>query len=73
MLRPGDGLWGTLSALGDYDLRFADQQAGSVAFYGVVRETDISAPFAVRLTVRNGAITEAETIVARSQEAGCRS
>ena len=69
MLHPGDGLWGTLSALGNYDLRFADPQTGSVAFYGVVRETDTSAPFAVRLKVRGGAITEAETIVARPQEA----
>src|ERR1700722_6972141 len=70
LLRPGDGLWGTITALGDYDLRFADPQAGRVAFYGVVRETDTSAPFAVRLTVRGGAITEAETIGARPQEAG---
>jgi hypothetical protein len=69
MLRPGDGLWGTISALGDYDLRFADPHDGSVAFYGVVRETDTSAPFAVRLRVQHGAITEAETIVARPQEA----
>jgi len=70
MLRPGDGLWGTITALGDYDLRFADADTGSVAFYGVVRETDTEAPFAVRLKVRDGAITEAETIVARPQEAG---
>jgi hypothetical protein len=70
MLRPGDGLWGTVSTLGNYDLRFADPQTGSVGFYGVVRETDTSAPFAVRLKVRGGSITEAETIVARPQEAG---
>ncbi|MEJ0006071.1 MAG: hypothetical protein WDM77_06700 [Steroidobacteraceae bacterium] len=70
MLRPGDGLWGTITALGDYDLRFADPDTGNVAFYGVVRETDTSAPFAVRLKVRDGAILEAETIVARPQEAG---
>jgi hypothetical protein len=70
LLRPGDGMWGTITSLGDYDLRFADPQAGRVAFYGVVRETDTSAPFAVRLTVRGGAITEAEAIVARPQEAG---
>jgi hypothetical protein len=70
MLRPGDGLWGTISALGDYDLRLADPQSGSVGFYGVVRETDTSSPFAVRLQVRGGQVTEAETIVARPQEAG---
>ena len=70
MLRPGDGLWGTISALGDYHLRFADPHTGSVAFYGTARETDTTSPFAVRLKVRGGAITEAETIVARPQEAG---
>ncbi len=69
MLRPGDGLWGTITALGDYQLRFADVRTGSIAFYGVVRETDTAAPFAVRLQVRHGAITAAETIVARPQEA----
>jgi hypothetical protein len=69
MLRPGDGLWGTITALGDYELRFADPETGSVAFYGVVRETDTSAPFAVRLQVHAGLISEAETIVARPQEA----
>ncbi len=70
MLRPGDGMWGTITALGDYDLRFADSEKGEVAYYGVVRETDTSAPFAVRLRVRDGLIHEAETIVARPQEAG---
>jgi hypothetical protein len=70
MLRPGDGMWGTTTALGTYDLRFADPQTGAVGFYGVVRETDTDSPFAVRLKVRGGLITEAETIVARPQEAG---
>jgi hypothetical protein len=69
-LQPGDGMWGTITGLGDYQLRFADPQTGGVAFYGVVRETDTNSPFAVRLKVRGGAITEAETIVARPQEAG---
>jgi hypothetical protein len=70
MLQPGDGLWGTITGLGDYALRFADPDSGTVAYYGVVRETDTAAPFAVRLTVRAGQVTEAETIVARPQEAG---
>ncbi|HTY92786.1 MAG TPA: hypothetical protein VMC02_02785 [Steroidobacteraceae bacterium] len=70
MLRPGDGMWGTITALGAYDLRFADPQTGAVGFYGVVRETDTDSPFAVRLKVRGRLVTEAETIVARPQEAG---
>src|SRR5687767_13197159 len=34
-LEPGDGLWGTITGMGDYDLRFADEQNGEVGFYGV--------------------------------------
>src|SRR5689334_22651539 len=32
VLKVGDGLWGTVTALGDYDFRFADPRTGSVAF-----------------------------------------
>jgi hypothetical protein len=70
VLRPGDGLWATLTAMGDYDLRFADPRTGGIGFYGVARETDTSSPFALRLKVRDGRITESEIIVARPQEAG---
>jgi hypothetical protein len=70
VLRPGDGLWGTLTALGGYDFRFADPQSGAVAFYGTVTETDTASPFAVRLKVKDGRITEAETVVARPADAG---
>jgi hypothetical protein len=69
-LKPGDGLWATVTGLGDYDLRFADPQTGGIGFYGVVRETDTASPFALRLKVRNGHVTESEIIVARPQEAG---
>ncbi len=70
VLEAGDGLWGTITALGDYQLRFADPQAGQVGFHGVVHETDTASPLALRLKVRRGRIVEAETIVARPQEAG---
>ena len=70
VLEAGDGLWGTITALGGYELRFADPQSGQVGFHGIVHETDTVSPFAVRLKVRRGRIVEAETIVARPQEAG---
>ena len=38
-LRPGDGLWGTLTALDAYQMRFADPETGGVAIFGVVQET----------------------------------
>ena len=69
-LKAGDGLWGTVTALGDYDLRFADPQTGSAAFYGVVTETDTASPFAVRLKIKEGHILESETVVARPLDAG---
>ena len=69
-LQPGDGLWATITGLGDYDLRFADPRTGGIGYYGLVRETDTVSPFALRLKVRAGQITESEIIVARPQEAG---
>lgn len=70
LLAPGDGMWGTLTDLGSYDLRFADPETGGVGFYGVADEAGTSSPFALRLKVRDGRITEAETVVARPQDAG---
>ena len=69
-LKPGDGLWGTITGLTGYDLRFADPRDGGVGFYGVAQESDTAAPFALRLRVRDGRIIEAETLIARPQEAG---
>jgi hypothetical protein len=69
-LAPGRGVWRTVSGLEGYDLRFADPSKGEVAFYGMVDETDSASPFALRLEVVRGRITEAETIIARPQDAG---
>jgi hypothetical protein len=68
-LEVGDGLWGTISARGDYDLRFADTLAGTVGFYGVIDEGGVRSPIALRLTVRNGLIAEIESVVVRPQDA----
>jgi hypothetical protein len=69
-LQPGDGVWGTLTALGTYALRFADPVSGEVGYYGTLDESVSAAPFALRLKVRAGRIVEAETVVARQAEAG---
>ena len=45
----GDGLWGTITGMGDYDLRFADVDGGEAGFFGVVNEPDFSSLFALRL------------------------
>ncbi len=69
-LAPGRGVWRTVSGLEAYDLRIADPSTGEVAFYGVLDETDSASPFALRLKVVRDRILEAETILARPQDAG---
>ena len=69
-MKAGDGLWATISALGDYRLRAADVKTGEVALYGEVTETRDSSAYAVRLKVKNGQIAEAETLVVRMAEFG---
>jgi len=69
-LEPGDGLWGTISGLADYEMRFADVKEGQVGIYGVVGETLTDSPYALRLKVVNGAVAEAETVVVRKDDSG---
>lgn len=69
-LEPGDGLWGTLTALGPYDLRFADSERGQAALFTCVEETDALSPCAIRLGVRDGAVSECEIVVARNKDEG---
>ncbi len=68
----GDGLWGTLSRLGSYDLRFADVETGQVGFFGSVIETRDESPLTVRIRVAAGRIAEVETIVVRAADSGLR-
>jgi hypothetical protein len=69
-LEPGDGLWNTLTALGPYDLRFADVGHGQVALFTCVEETDAVSPCAIRLGFRAGEVAEAEIVVARNKDEG---
>jgi hypothetical protein len=64
----GDGLWGTITGMGDYDLRFADVDGGEAGFFGVVNEPDFSSLFALRLKAEKGQISEVETVVLRMQD-----
>ena len=69
-LRIGDGLWGTITSLDSYEMRFADPVEGQVTIFGVLEETTTKAPYATRLKVVSGTIAEVETIVVRPQDAG---
>lgn len=65
-LRIGDGIWGTIEGLGDYDLRAADVDAGQVAFFGEVIEPDFSSLMAMRLKVEDRLIAEVEMVILRT-------
>jgi hypothetical protein len=70
MMKIGDGVWGTVTGLGAYNLRMADPVNGEVGFYGIVEETTSTSVFALRLKVEDGKISEAETLIRRSEGGG---
>jgi hypothetical protein len=67
-LQPGDGLWGTITGLGPYDLRFADVETGQVALFTTVTETRDTSGACIRIGLREGAVAEAETLVVRQAD-----
>jgi hypothetical protein len=67
-LELGDGLWRTFTGKGSYRMFVDDVEAGHVAFLGSIREADTQAMLALHLRVRNGKITDAETLVQRNEK-----
>ena len=70
MMKVPDGIWGTITGLGDYNLRTSDPVEGEVGFYGVVMESDTTSVLALRLKVEDSKISEAEILIRRSEGAG---
>lgn len=64
-MAPGDGMWGTVTGLGSYQLKFADIHTGQVGFFGVLEEPDARSGFALRLKVEDRRVSEAEAVVVR--------
>jgi hypothetical protein len=77
-LEPGDGLWNTLRAVGDYRLVVADPPAGQIALITTVLEGNADPAFrrasalGLRLKVSDGRIAEVEQIVIRDAATGQR-
>ena len=71
-LMVGDGLWATITALGPYDLRFADPLTGQVSLFTTATESDETSAMALRLKIENGAVSEAETLVVRQSDSGIK-
>ncbi len=70
VLRAGDGCWNTVTALHPYRLLMAEPDAGQVAVFTAIEETDALNPCCVRLEVTGGRITAVETVVARNKDEG---
>jgi len=71
-LTVGDGLWGTITGRGGYDLRFADPLTGQVGLFTTVVETHEESACTLRLGVQDGAIAEVELLVVRQIDSGIK-
>jgi hypothetical protein len=70
VLQPGDGVWGTITALGNYKMSFADTQTGQVAVFGNLSEADATSAYSLRLKVVDRKVTESELLVVRIRDFG---
>ena len=66
-LNIGDGLWGTVSEIGECKVVLADPETGSVGFFGCIKEYNVDSFLTARLKVRNDEIVEIETLVMRDE------
>jgi hypothetical protein len=69
-LNLGQGLWSDASSLGAYRIYLADPYSNRAGFLGVVLEGGKPKLFSLRLQIKNGKITEIETIIARQGFSG---
>src|SRR6185369_10743357 len=69
-VRPGNGVWKTVTGLGKLQRRYLDPVAGQAAYYGIVDEGASAAIVTVRLRVQNRKLAEAEWFLARPNDPG---
>jgi hypothetical protein len=69
-LNLGQGLWSDASGIGAYRIYLADPYSNRAGFLGVVLEGGKPKLFSLRLQIKNGKITEIETIIARQGFSG---
>jgi hypothetical protein len=62
----GKGLWATVTGVAANGLQAADTNYGEAAWLGTAEENGVPVYFAMRLQVRNQAITQVETVVVRN-------
>jgi hypothetical protein len=69
-VRPGNGVWKTVTGLGKVQRRFLDAITGQAAYYGTLEEGGNTILATVRLRVENRQLTEAEWHIARPDDPG---
>jgi len=69
-VRPGTGVWKSVTALGAMQRRYLDPVSGQAAYFGVVEEGAEKAVVTVRVKVDDRKVSEAEWILARKGEYG---
>jgi hypothetical protein len=69
-VRPGNGVWKTVTGLGAVQRRYLDPVSGQAAYYGTVLEGSGTAIVTVRVRVENRQLTEAEWFLARADDPG---
>jgi hypothetical protein len=70
VIREGNGVWKSVTALGKVRRHFLDPVSGQAAYFGTVEEGAESAIVTVRVRVENRKITEAEWFLARKGDPG---
>lgn len=69
VVKPGDGLWRTATALGKIQRRYLDPVNESAAYFGDIEEGSKTGIATLRIRVVNRKITEAELVMGRPGEA----
>jgi len=70
VVRPGNGVWKSVTGLGKMQRRYLDAVSGQAGYFGIVEEGSNLAIVTVRVKVENRKITEAEWLMARKGDPG---
>jgi hypothetical protein len=70
VVRPGEGVWKTVTALGKVQRRFMDAVNGQAGYFGLVEENGSQAIATLRLKVEDRKASEAEWVIARKDAWG---
>ncbi len=66
----GEGMWRSVTALGDVQRHYLDEVTGNAVYYGILEEGEVRAIVSLRLHVENQEINEAELFIGRETDPG---